>query len=127
MVNGTLGNNLNEVAEKVTLKQSDPESERRHGKGAADELKRGFLMRLSWNRWLVCIVVLLFCLSAEGCMGWGDIFAPKHAVSGDYSIVQGESEDSEVYLMMREQSVSIAGPLHRLGWNEQYIIFTDAN
>ena len=70
MVDGTLGNNLNEVAEKVTLKQSDPESERRHGKGAADELKRGFLMRLSWNRWLICIVVLLL-LVCRGLHGLG--------------------------------------------------------
>jgi hypothetical protein len=60
-------------------------------------------------------------------MGWFDIFAPKHKLSGDFSLMQGESADIEVYLMSKGQSVSVAGPLHQLGWNEQYIIYTDAN
>ena len=61
-------------------------------------------------------------------MGWGDIFAPKHLVSGDYSLMQGESDsDREVYLMIKGKSVSVAGPLHQFGWNQQFIIFTDAN
>jgi hypothetical protein len=60
-------------------------------------------------------------------MGWGDMFAPKHSVSGDYYLMQGESADNEVYLMIKGKSVSETGPLHRFGWNEQYIVFTDAN
>jgi hypothetical protein len=60
-------------------------------------------------------------------MGWFDIFAPKHTLSGDFSLMQGESAESEIYLMSKGQSVSVAGPLHQLGWNQQYIIFTDAN
>jgi hypothetical protein len=63
----------------------------------------------------------------SGLHGLGDMFAPKHAVSGDYLLMQGKSENMEVYLMVKGQSVSVAGPLHDLGWNDQYIIFTDAN
>ena len=73
-------------------------------------------------------IALLTCLSTEGCMGWGDMFAPKHLVSGDYSLMQGESDSNpDVYLMVKGSSTSVAGPLHKLGWNQQYIIFTDAN
>jgi hypothetical protein len=60
-------------------------------------------------------------------MGWLDIFSPEHTLSGDFPLMQGESANIEVYLMSKGQSVSVAGPLHQLGWNEQYIIFTDAN
>jgi hypothetical protein len=84
-------------------------------------------MRFGWNRWLARMAVLLLCMSAEGCMGWFDIFAPRHRLPGDFSLMQGESSNIEVYLMSKGQSVSVAGPLHQLGWSEQYIIFTDAN
>ena len=67
-------------------------------------------------------------LLLTGCLGWGDIFAPKHRVSGDYSLMQGESGSTdEVYLLMKGESVSVAGPLLQVGWNQRYIIFTDQN
>jgi hypothetical protein len=84
-------------------------------------------MRFSWSRGFAHIAIALLCLSAEGCMGWADIFAQKHTLIGDFGLMQGESAKMEVYLMSKEQSVSVAGPLHQLGWNEQYIIFTDDN
>ena len=33
----------------------------------------------------------------------------------------------DLYLMVRDYSGSVAGPLYKIGWNEQYIIYTDAN
>ena len=53
--------------------------------------------------------------------------APEHKISGDFLLVQSESANVEVYLMSNQQTVSVAGPLHQIGWNKQYIIFTDAN
>jgi hypothetical protein len=50
--------------------------------------------------------------------------APDHKVSGNFLLVQGESG---FYLMSDWQTVNVAGPLHQIGWNKQYIIFTDAN
>lgn len=54
------------------------------------------------------------------------MFAPKHTISGEYSLMQGEGGD-DIYLMVKGKSVSVAGPIHQIGWNGQYIIFTDAN
>ena len=60
-------------------------------------------------------------------MGWGDIFAAKHHVSGDYFLMKDEDPSSDdLYLMNKDVSISIAGPLREIGWNAQYIIFTDA-
>jgi hypothetical protein len=74
------------------------------------------------------MALLVMCLPTEGCMGWGDVFAPKHVASGDYSLMHGEPDsDNDVYLMVKGKSVSVAGPLHQIGWNQQYVIFTDAN
>ena len=50
--------------------------------------------------------------------------APEHKISGNFLLVQGESG---IYLMSDWQTVNVAGPLHQIGWNKQYIIFTDAN
>jgi hypothetical protein len=60
-------------------------------------------------------------------MGWGDMFAPKHTLTGNFELMQGESAKTEFYLMSEGQPISVAGPLHQLGWNERYIIFTDDN
>jgi hypothetical protein len=32
----------------------------------------------------------------------------------------------DLYLFSDDNSVSIAGPLNRIGWNQQYIVFEDA-
>jgi len=50
--------------------------------------------------------------------------APEHKIFRDFSLVQGESG---FYLMREWQTVNLAGPLHQIGWDKQYIIFTDAN
>jgi hypothetical protein len=50
--------------------------------------------------------------------------APERKIFGDFLLVQGESG---VYLMSDWQTVNVAGPLHQIGWNKQYILFTDAN
>jgi hypothetical protein len=60
-------------------------------------------------------------------MGWLDLLAPRHKTSGDFSLMQGEVADPEIYLKSKGQSVSVAGPIHQIGWNDQYIVFTDAN
>jgi hypothetical protein len=42
--------------------------------------------------------------------------------------MQGEGGDAnEVYLFVRGQSGSVAGPLHQIGWSRRYVIFTDQN
>lgn len=85
-------------------------------------------MKFFSTKLLFCTALLLTCLSTEGCLGCGDMFAPKHPVSGDYSLMQGESDSNpDLYLMVKGSSTSVAGPLHKVGWNQQYIIFTDEN
>lgn len=77
---------------------------------------------------LAVVMLLALSLPVMGCLGWGDMFAPKHYISSEYFLMQGESESSAgVYLMMKGRSISLAGPLHQVGWNQQYIIFTDEN
>jgi hypothetical protein len=64
------------------------------------------LKRLCWTRLLLFFALLLMCLCAEGCMGWGDMFAPKHLISSDYSLMQGEEDSNpDVYLMVKEASI----------------------
>jgi hypothetical protein len=68
----------------------------------------------------------LVSLALTGCLGWGAIFAEQRALSGDYSLIQGEGNGS-VYLMVKGRSGSVAGPLHEIGWSQRYIVFTDDN
>ena len=50
--------------------------------------------------------LLIFTLA--GCLGWGAMFAPKHAISGDYALMQGEGGD-DIYLMVKDsRSASLA-------------------
>jgi hypothetical protein len=61
-------------------------------------------------------------------MGWGDMFRERRVIAGDYYLMEGERDTTDdLYLCTRENSGSVAGPLKRIGWNSQYIIFTDAN
>jgi hypothetical protein len=73
-------------------------------------------------------VVALFLLFVplSGCIGWGDMFAPKRPIAGDYYLMQGEAAEA-LYLFVRGNQSSIAGPLHRIGWDRQHIIYTDDN
>jgi hypothetical protein len=72
------------------------------------------------------LAVMLILLPLAGCMGWGDVFSPKHSISGDYYLMQGEDGEA-VYLMVKGRSGSVTGPIHQIGWNGQYIVFTDDN
>jgi hypothetical protein len=38
-----------------------------------------------------------------------------------------ENTTEDLYLLVRHHSNSVAGRLHRIGWNQQYIIYTDGN
>jgi hypothetical protein len=71
---------------------------------------------------------VLFLLSAVsvGCLGWGDMFAPKRSVAGDY-FLKGDDDLETFYLFAHPGQGSVAGPLRRIGWNQQYIIYTDDN
>jgi hypothetical protein len=75
-------------------------------------------------------VVGVLCLLAPliGCMGWGDMFREKRPIAGDYFLMEGEQDSTDdLYLFTGNSAASVAGPLNRIGWNPQYIIFTDAN
>jgi hypothetical protein len=75
----------------------------------------------------VFAVFLLF-VPLVGCLGWGDMFAPKRPIAGDYFLMEGdENTTKDLYLLVRHHSTSVAGRLHRIGWNQQYIIYTDDN
>jgi len=60
-----------------------------------------------------------------GCFGWSDIFEEQRPLSGDYSLIHGK--DYSLYIMKKQKSGSVAGPLHEIGWNQTYILFTDDN
>lgn len=83
-------------------------------------------MKKRVSRTAVLSLSLGLAFLLTGCLGWGDMFAPRHTISGDYSLMQGEGGD-DIYLFVKGASVSVAGPLHQIGWNGEYIIFTDAN
>jgi hypothetical protein len=63
-----------------------------------------------------------------GCLGWGDMFAPRRPIAGDYFLMEGEEGiTKDLYLLVHPDPNSVAGPLHRIGWNQQYILYTDDN
>jgi hypothetical protein len=70
--------------------------------------------------------VFLLCVALAGCIGWGDMFSPKRAIAGDYFLMEGETPD-RLYLFVRGKAGSVTGELCRIGWNRQYIIYTDEN
>jgi len=70
---------------------------------------------------LVMAAVLL-----QSCLGWGDMFAQKRTVVGDYFMMTGEGDEPEYYLLRRGQSVSTAGPLRSIGWDQSFILTQDA-
>ena len=74
----------------------------------------------------VGLSILSFALN--GCLGWFDIFAERRALSGTYSLMQGEGyPDSGLFVMEKGRSGSVTGSLHEIGWNQAYILFTDDN
>ncbi len=70
--------------------------------------------------------VFLLSVALAGCVGWGDMFSPKRAIAGDYFLMEGETPNS-LYLLVRGNAGSVTGELCRIGWNRQYIIYTDEN
>lgn len=72
------------------------------------------------------ISILILFIPIAGCLGWGDMFAPKRPIAGDYFLMEGEASEG-LYLFVRGNDSSITGKLHRIGWNHQYIIYTDDN
>ena len=71
------------------------------------------------------ISVFILFIPLTGCLGWGDMFAPKRPIAGDYFLMEGET--SGLYLFVRGNNSSVTGKLHQIGWNHQYIIYTDDN
>jgi hypothetical protein len=69
----------------------------------------------------------ILSLALTGCLGWLDIFAEQHSLSGGYFLMQGEDPGGSLFLMVKGQSVSVAGPIHEIGWSQRYILFTDDN
>jgi hypothetical protein len=56
------------------------------------------------------------------------MFAPRRSIAGDYFLMEGEENTTEdLYLLVRHNPISVAGRLHRIGWNQRYIIYTDDN
>jgi hypothetical protein len=71
--------------------------------------------------------VLLLLLPLTGCLGWGDLFQEKRFIAGDYFLMESDRNTTDdLYLFTGDNSGSIAGPLNRIGWNQQYIVFTNA-
>jgi hypothetical protein len=54
------------------------------------------------------------------------MFAPKRPIAGDYFLMQGDTAEG-LYLFVRGNNSSVTGELHRIGWNHEYIIYTDDN
>lgn len=72
------------------------------------------------------ISVLILFIPLAGCLGWGDMFAPKRAIAGDYFLMEGDTSEG-LYLFVRGNNSSVTGDLHQIGWSRQYIIYTDDN
>jgi hypothetical protein len=73
------------------------------------------------------IGVLLVLLPLTGCLGCGDLFQEKRFIAGDYFLMESDRNTTDdLYLFTGDNTVSIAGPLNRIGWNQQYIVFVDA-
>src|SRR5271170_8033463 len=71
--------------------------------------------------------VILFLLPLTGCLGWGDLFQEKRFIAGDYFLMESDlNTTDDLYLFVGDRSESVAGPLNRMGWNQRYIVFTDA-
>jgi hypothetical protein len=72
------------------------------------------------------ISAFILFMPLAGCLGWGDMFAPKRTIAGDYFLMEGETSEG-LYLFVRGNDSSVTGKLHQIGWNHQYIIYTDDN
>lgn len=85
-------------------------------------------MRISWRSYPGMIILSFSLLSLSGCLGWLDIFAERHPLSGDYYLMHGEgSPDNGLFLMEKGRSGSLTGDLHKIGWSQTCILFTDDN
>jgi hypothetical protein len=73
----------------------------------------------------VALVFFMF-VPLAGCLGWGDMFATKRTIAGDYFLREGDTSQ-DLFLFRRGSNSSVTGDLHRIGWNHEYIIYTDDN
>lgn len=71
-------------------------------------------------------LLLFLLLPLAGCLGWGDMFAPKRFIVGDYFLTEGDTS-GDLFLCLRGNDSSVTGQLHRIGWNQRYILYTDDN
>ena len=70
--------------------------------------------------------VVFVLLPLAGCMGLGDMFQEKRLLAGDYFLMEGEANSTDdLYLFVGDETGSLAGPLNRIGWNQQYVVFED--
>lgn len=68
-------------------------------------------------------LVFVALLMMQGCVGWGDMFAEKRTVVGDYFLMTSEDGGPTKYFLFRKgKSGSITGPLDSIGWNQKYIL-----
>jgi hypothetical protein len=85
-------------------------------------------MQISRRGFLNVFGLSILSLALNGCLGWFDIFADRRPLSGTYSLMQGEGDPGNgLFVMKKGGAISIAGPLHEIGWNQTYILFTDDN
>jgi hypothetical protein len=43
-----------------------------------------------------------------GCLGWGDIFAPRRPIAGDYFLMEGdENTTKDLYLLIRHNPLAL--------------------
>ena len=85
---------------------------------------RSMALMSAFARAFVRSVVLMSLLFLSGCVGIGDMFEEKRHLTGDYYI---ERPDGGIYLFVEGKSSSVTGHIQQIGWNQQYIIFTDIN
>jgi hypothetical protein len=83
--------------------------------------------RAALNPLALLPIVIAASIPLAGCIGFGDLFAEKHSLAGDYYLMQREVSPSDVYLFVGHESTSIAGPLHQ-NWVESGLHpFTNGN
>jgi hypothetical protein len=61
-------------------------------------------------------------------LGMGRYVCAQAAYCGLLFLMEGEEGiTKDLYLLVHPKPNSVAGPLHRIGWNQQYILYTDDN
>ena len=80
------------------------------------------------NKYYRALLFMTACVPfcASGCLGAGDIFSETHHISGRYELAEGDAANpEEIWLFEKGSMTSLAGPLGSIGWNAQYVVFTE--